>query len=246
MNTESCAHGRSAPHTALKNLHHSQGGTGRHKCVVCAYSFGFDAGIAQKLGISAVNKKEELERCNQGSLAPTSVLARLPDYQAGVGRHKCAICSYEQGYKDGFSQQQLEPKNIPLDIAIHLQPFPDVDDESLSVKEGRSKWVQHLTRERNPKIVNAKKSQVLKATGRLKCEICEFDFEKRYGALGRGFCEVHHKQPLSTLNQQVETKLDDLAILCSNCHRMIHRTKPIMSITDFRNLLSKMHQKGLG
>ena len=30
-------------------------------------------------------------------------------------------------------------------------------------------------------------------------------------------------------------RLDDLAIVCSNCHRMIHRTKPMMSVEGFRD-----------
>jgi predicted HNH restriction endonuclease len=34
--------------------------------------------------------------------------------------------------------------------------------------------------------------------------------------------------------------LDDLAIVCSNCHRMIHRTRPMMSVEEFRELLRRL------
>jgi hypothetical protein len=238
MKNEACTHGKDAPHEVLKNLHHSQGGRTRHKCVVCAYGMGFEAGLMERMGMASGRGSEEAESCYQGSSAPKSALEQLPGSQAGTGRHKCGICAYKRGYETALSQPHLEPKDIPPDFATRLNSFPDVDDESLSAKEGRRRWVLHLRRERNAKIVGAKKSQVLKKTGRLECEVCGFDFKERYGALGENFCEAHHKQPLSTLNEQTETKLDDLAILCSNCHRMIHRTKPILSIAAFKKLLA--------
>lgn len=117
------------------------------------------------------------------------------------------------------------------------EPLPDVEQGLISVVEGRKKFVAHLRRERKPKIVNAKKKKVLKETGRLKCEVCSFDFREKYGKLGEEFSEVHHKIPLLTVEAEVETTLDDLAILCSNCHRMIHKTEPMESITQFRERL---------
>ena len=52
-----------------------------------------------------------------------------------------------------------------------------------------------------------------------------FDFNKTYGDHGFGYIEAHHKVPLYEINAKVETKLSDLAFLCSNCHRMIHRER---------------------
>jgi predicted HNH restriction endonuclease len=61
--------------------------------------------------------------------------------------------------------------------------------------------------------------------GRLFCEVpgCGFDFEIMYGHLGRGFAEVHHLRPLAELDGPISTALTDLAVVCANCHRMIHR-----------------------
>src|SRR6185369_2585758 len=153
------------------------------------------------------------------------------------GRHKCTNCAYQNGYDDGLLAQHkdLEKNDVIPDVAANS--FPDVDYESLAVKEGSWQWVQHLSRERRSEIVAAKKAQVLKRTGSLKCEVCEFDFKERYGAIGEGFCEVHHRVPLSSLDEETETKLEDLAVLCSNCHRMIHRTKPINSVDEFKTIL---------
>jgi 5-methylcytosine-specific restriction protein A len=74
-------------------------------------------------------------------------------------------------------------------------------------------------------------------SGKLKCEVCDFDFEDVYGTLGKSFCEVHHKTPISANEIEVETKLEDLAIICSNCHRIIHRTKPMLNLNEFIALL---------
>jgi 5-methylcytosine-specific restriction protein A len=53
--------------------------------------------------------------------------------------------------------------------------------------------------------------------------VCGFDFAGVYGPRGSNFCEVHHLKPLSDVHSEVETRLQDLAIVCSNCHRMLHR-----------------------
>ncbi|MDN5896921.1 MAG: HNH endonuclease, partial [Nocardioides sp.] len=59
----------------------------------------------------------------------------------------------------------------------------------------------------------------------ISCEVCAFDFGATYGALGEGYVEVHHRLPLHA-SGPVKTRLEDLALLCSNCHRMIHRARP--------------------
>jgi predicted HNH restriction endonuclease len=117
--------------------------------------------------------------------------------------------------------------------------FPDIDAVSLSGVEGRRVWATHLRRERDPRVIEAKKRQTINETGKLECEVCTFDFEKAYGNIGRSFCETHHIKPLSANVEETETKLEDLAVLCSNCHRMIHRTRPIKSVTEFKAWLRR-------
>lgn len=41
---ERCSGGSAAPRTMLEGLHASQAGTGRHKCPICAWKEGFEAG----------------------------------------------------------------------------------------------------------------------------------------------------------------------------------------------------------
>ena len=56
--------------------------------------------------------------------------------------------------------------------------------------------------------------------------ICGFDFELKYGELGKGYIEVHHIKPLFNLDEVVVVNPEtDLICVCANCHRMLHRFK---------------------
>lgn len=87
----------------------------------------------------------------------------------------------------------------------------------------------HKRYERDPKLVSEKRKAAA-ATGDLACEVCGFDFGAAYGDLGRGYIEVHHTKPVHTLLAGTKTKLDDLALLCANCHRMAHRKRLPLSL----------------
>jgi 5-methylcytosine-specific restriction protein A len=118
-----------------------------------------------------------------------------------------------------------------------LNPLAEFDFEE--AEEGRLLTVTHLRRERNRNLVEARKNLALKETGQLRCECCNLNFVERYGKHGEGFIEVHHTQPLHTLTEGQKTHVKDLALLCSNCHRMIHRKRPWLSVEDVRALVAK-------
>jgi 5-methylcytosine-specific restriction protein A len=116
-------------------------------------------------------------------------------------------------------------------------PFRASDVEAISVVEGQVQLATHLRRERDQQIVLAKKRFVLTQTGKLACEVCEFDFAARYGIHGKGFIECHHVRPLADLDSETMTHLDDLALVCSNCHRMLHRNKDVLTLDELRQML---------
>ncbi|WP_405687604.1 HNH endonuclease [Streptomyces sp. NBC_00057] len=98
----------------------------------------------------------------------------------------------------------------------------ELDDEGNSAIEGRllARWALHRERDRN---LRARKIARAEKLGQpLQCEVCTFDFGRFYGALGKGYVEIHHVLPLHISGPR-ETKLEDLAFLCANCHRMCHR-----------------------
>ncbi len=70
--------------------------------------------------------------------------------------------------------------------------------------------------------------------------VCNFNFEDKYGPLGKGFIEVHHVKPISEYQLEKSTNPEvDLAVLCANCHRMVHRKKDyVFSIDELKNILN--------
>ena len=87
--------------------------------------------------------------------------------------------------------------------------------------------------ERDPAIARAKRAAARLPDGRLACEACGFTARDAYPNLDGDLCEVHHRRPLSEAVAPVATSLADLAIMCPNCHRAIHRTDPLMSVEEF-------------
>lgn len=104
-------------------------------------------------------------------------------------------------------------------------------------EEGRLLTRIHRYRERDPKLVKRKKDRVLKELNSLSCEVCSFDFGKVYGDRGHGFVECHHTKPVSEIEVGEKTKLSDLSLVCSNCHRMIHRKRPWLSVEKLKTLV---------
>ena len=72
-----------------------------------------------------------------------------------------------------------------------------------------------------------------------KCVVCSFDFEKTYGSVGEKYIHVHHIIPLSEVRK--EYKIDpvkDLVPVCPNCHAVIHRTTPALTVEQLKNILN--------
>ncbi|MFB9905143.1 HNH endonuclease [Allokutzneria oryzae] len=116
-----------------------------------------------------------------------------------------------------------------------LPDLPD-DEDGDGADEGRLLLRRHLVRERNRPLRNKKINSVLREKNCLECEVCGFDFEKVYGDRGARFAECHHAVPLH-VSGEVQSKLDDLVILCSNCHRMIHRGRRWLTPPELRELV---------
>lgn len=101
---------------------------------------------------------------------------------------------------------------------------------------------QRLVRERsyfrrNPKLVSIAKEHY-----QYVCQACAFRFSDKYGELGEDYIECHHLNPLSErdgADSSLSTSLSDVTVLCSNCHRMIHRTRPAMSLELLKSIIEE-------
>lgn len=115
----------------------------------------------------------------------------------------------------------------------------DPNDESF--KEGKEKFRLHLTKERNRYLVKRAKEVWQQQGGKVCCSACSFSFSQVYGKLGDDFIEAHHVKPISSLTPDTIIKLSDLVPVCSNCHSMLHRHRPWLSIEELREIISSRH-----
>jgi 5-methylcytosine-specific restriction protein A len=159
-----------------------------------------------------------------------------PDYR-GAG-----LASTSQGDRDIWDELHNKPTLLAtLAAAItsasltEFAEVPDIGDEE--AYEGQILVRLHRARERNRKLVTRRKDQRrVECGGVLTCEACGFDFAAKYGERGEGFAECHHKVPLAQ-SGATNTQLVDLAVLCANCHRMIHVREPMLSVAELQALI---------
>lgn len=72
------------------------------------------------------------------------------------------------------------------------------------------------------------------------CFVCGFNFGEVFGELGEGFIHVHHLRPLSEIAEEYEVDpVKDLCPVCPNCHAMIHRRSPPLSVEEVKVLLEQ-------
>ena len=128
-------------------------------------------------------------------------------------------------------------RNAVKDVNLNnkLYKITENDEESDFVfKEGKVLYKLHKYRERNSKLILQKKTLHLQKYGSLDCEACSFNFQVKYGDLGAGYIECHHKVPLSGFDGATRTRLEDLALVCSNCHRMLHKRLDSISVDELK------------
>lgn len=142
-----------------------------------------------------------------------------------------------------FVKAPRQSMEVPADLVESVvrllggtEMLLDVDQAFL---EGEPQLATHIRYERNRALIVAKRRDALRTTGELRCEACGFSFPETYGELGRDFCEVHHLIALSAEATERSSSLDELAILCSNCHRMIHKSQPMLSVAQLRNQIKR-------
>ena len=104
--------------------------------------------------------------------------------------------------------------------------------------EGREVERIHRARERNQALVRRAKEKFKQKYGHLYCQICRFDFSLKYGDIGSDFIEAHHTaEPISS--GEMRTKVKDIAMVCSNCHRMLHRRRPWLKMKQLKKLIAQ-------
>ncbi len=89
-----------------------------------------------------------------------------------------------------------------------------------SKTEGGKKVIISIKAERD----NSLRNKAIKYHG-TTCMACGFNFKEFYGDWSDNYIEVHHLIPLNDYKErETDVKLD-LAVLCANCHRMVHKKR---------------------
>jgi 5-methylcytosine-specific restriction protein A len=146
-----------------------------------------------------------------------------------------------EGWDDGkFFVWQLRPELIEALENTGLtgdEPLPDEIplNEEERLFEGAKRTITVNAYERNSKA----RELCIKHYG-TTCIICGFDFEKKFGEHGKGFIHVHHLTPLADIGEHYEVDpIKDLRPVCPNCHAMLHRDEPPLTIEELKYLLKE-------
>lgn len=113
--------------------------------------------------------------------------------------------------------------------------FPEQVDNPEQYIEGTSKMVSVNTYERNEEA----RMKCLEHYG-YECAVCTFNFEKFYGPIGEKYIHVHHLVPLADIKTEYRVDpIKDLLPVCPNCHAIIHRTRPALTVQQLKNYLAE-------
>jgi predicted HNH restriction endonuclease len=128
----------------------------------------------------------------------------------------------------------------PLGAATHTPLVAAEGEDERAFREGRVLYRLHLLRERSQALVRAVRARALDEHGRLFCGACRFNLAAQYGRLGEGYVECHHTRPVSDTAEAEKTDPADVALVCSNCHRMIHRKRPWPGLGELSTLVARV------
>lgn len=196
----------------------------------------FDSQIDTDQTIFAIRKKliKDYDKKIDFYLDPIEPLWRKSN---GIKPTRKALRSAIDEITNSISQSPTSSADEIFDALV------DKDDLITKAKEGNPKLVTHYVKERCASLRNAKIQQLRSESkaGNLSCEACGTD-AKQNPKYPEEYCErifeVHHKIPLADIDIETEMSVDDLALLCANCHRAIHATNPLLSVEEFKNSIT--------
>jgi predicted HNH restriction endonuclease len=141
----------------------------------------------------------------------------------------------------GKNQQITVHRMTPEDISQVEAEITRKNEalSQLSAVEGEELVKEKRFRKRNQTII-----QLKKAMSDYACEACGFKYGSYYGPDVKEYIVAHHLNPIAETDGARATTLDDIALLCANCHAMVHNSRPILSITDLKARITKHGKRG--
>lgn len=111
--------------------------------------------------------------------------------------------------------------------------LPDEMEQSKIYSEGKTRIIRVNSYERN----KLARQECIEHFG-LNCQVCDFNFQQKFGTLGQNFIHVHHIIDISVIGEEysVDPK-NDLIPVCPNCHAMLHKKKPAYTISELKKII---------
>jgi hypothetical protein len=137
-----------------------------------------------------------------------------------------------------FGAEPLTVKELNAEDLKQLNGLIEATNEKnaqVEAIEGDIYNIELQFRKRNSALIHAKK-----VNSNYRCEVCDFSFEEKYGDIGKEYIVAHHVNPIAVGLRK--TTLNDIALLCQNCHAMAHTRKEPISIKDLRELVKSRHK----
>jgi predicted HNH restriction endonuclease len=116
-----------------------------------------------------------------------------------------------------------------------------VYDEKTMVSEGEGGKRESIVHKRSIALRNAALTNYTN-NGRIFCKLCGFDLAETYGEIGQNFIEIHHLKSINQYSDEdfekyIPEALKNLAPVCSNCHSMLHKRRPALTIDELKCLM---------
>lgn len=186
----------------------------------------------------------------RASVGDTAISVKVR-FDAITNEPAIPIAELEQPPFDNFN---WHPRSggmlIPLEIAAAVEQlwasrisaittrFPEELPASPTYVEGLARQVVVNAYERNEKA----RSKCLAHHG-YACVCCGILLEAAYGEIAQDFIHVHHLVPLCEIGEAyVVDPVNDLVPVCPNCHAIIHRRTPPLSIGEVKVLLATIQR----
>lgn len=206
--------------------------------------------------IGLMGRAEQSQKASFGSLANQFVQSG-GDLKMQVNRQEVQP-HVPETWPGDWNQLQISLKRVPLmvdaedvvqtrdqvvywgggllGLLLSLLPVEEVEAESVSelvsagMPEGAKERVEVNRYERS----RLNRALCIAAHG-VTCKVCGFNFENVYGEIGAGFINVHHITPVSKIGEgYLVNPVDDLVPVCPNCHAMLHRFDPPVSVEEMK------------
>ena len=164
-----------------------------------------------------------------------------PDKSIPIRRDELQACEMNSSIWTAQGSGKSIPQNIEAQLTelwlsrVELKEFIYPEELPFDiVVEGAKSTIQVNSYERNPEA----RRKCLEKWGHT-CSVCRFHFELFYGSMGKHYIHVHHLKPIATIGEEYKIDpINDLRPVCPNCHAMLHKENPPISIEELKKLVS--------